>query len=176
MLGQSKYFLVTGGWRGVDKFVAEKYSEQIIGTHNESLSKYLTQVVIKGNTPGFIGGNVYQIEPGIMEWIKCLNLVDLVILIGGMNRSDNSRGGTYQTYKFALQERVPVLPIRGSKQDCEEIFEELIKSWDPKLYSHFDRREFIKELGHPIENRTDAIIVVEGLKHIMNNYVIKRRS
>lgn len=176
MIGKEKYSLVTGGWKGVDKYVADAFGKQIIEKHNLSLSKYLTQIVPEGKDPGFLGGNVFQIKPGIMEWIKCLNLADIVILIGGINRKNGDIGGTYKTFKFAIQERIPVFPIAGSKQDCVKIFHESIKNWDERLYLGINKMQFIDVLNQDIKTEIDAIKIAEGINLMIKNFLKERRK
>ena len=168
MLGNNHFKLISGGWKGVDKIVSEFFSKVIVSKHKQRLSKHLTQIVPKGVNPVFLGGDVYYIEPGINEWIRSLNIADVVITIGGITyEEDNERGGTYQTYHYALQERVPVFPIYGSGGDSVEIFEQMIADWDEDLMGNISKREFIEVLHTDVNSRTDAIKVVAQIESML---------
>lgn len=168
MLGNNQFKLISGGWKGVDKIVSENFSKVIISKHKKKLSLYLTQIVPRGIDPVFLGGDVYYIEPGVNEWIRSLNIADAVITIGGVNwEAANARGGTYMTYEYALQERVPVFPIYGSGGDSVEIFEQMIADWDEDLMGNITKREFIEALHTDVNSRTDAIKVVAQIESML---------
>lgn len=106
-----------------------------------------------------------------MEWIKCLNLADIVILIGGINRKNGDVGGTYKTFKFAIQERIPVFPIAGSKEDCVKIFHETVKNWDERLYPGISKMNFIDVLSQDIKTEIDAIKIAEGINILIKKFL-----
>lgn len=168
MLGKNAWKLISGGWHGVDKIVSENFSAQIVNFHKQKLSKFLTQIVPKGTDPIFLGGDVYYIDPGINEWIKCLNIADVVITVGGVDwEAGKTRGGTYLTFKYAMQERVPVIPIYGSGGDSVEIFQEMIDSWDNVLMKNIPKKEFIDTLYCEVNSKIDAIRVVDRIESLL---------
>ncbi|MBN2664069.1 MAG: hypothetical protein JXR68_10505 [Bacteroidales bacterium] len=117
LLSELNYKVVVGGWEGVDYVVADEYSK-IISTTDFSLSEMLTQVVTKGKAPIFKGGEITYVENGVMEWIEGLKKAKALIVIGG-------NGGSYETFLYAKQEKVVVIPIAYSGGDAERIYNEI---------------------------------------------------
>lgn len=114
--------LVVGGWEGVDYVVAEEFSK-LISQKDVRLSDKLTQVVSDGKQPVFKGGNVENVPNGVMEWIGGLRKAKALILIGG-------EGGTYETYHYAKQEKIPSIPLPQTGGDALKVYAEILSNLD----------------------------------------------
>jgi hypothetical protein len=114
-LGFDGFGLVVGGWPGVDYVVAANFARGLAeGAPNVPRASRLLQVIRAGTYPDFQGGHVVYVPWGSLEWLEGLRYAKAVILIGG-------EGGTYQTFTFATQERVPVFPIAKTGGDAERV-------------------------------------------------------
>lgn len=122
LLADLDYNLIVGGWEGVDYVVADEYSKEL-QTKDIRLSDALMQVVNSGRQPIFKGGEVVNVQEGIMEWIEGLKRADILILIGG-------EGGTYETFLYAKQEKIPILPLPLTGGDAQRVYSEIISAPD----------------------------------------------
>lgn len=149
-LARDGYGLVVGGWQGVDHIVTQSFAEMLAQiAPRERLADRLIQVVPRGKQPDFPGGHLVYVEPGPLEWLEALRFAKAAILIGGI-------GGTFDTYIFATQERVPVFPLAGTGKDAERAFKEILTKWREigpwgVRYSAFEAI-----LGMKIEQQQDA--------------------
>ncbi|MFN6535574.1 MAG: toll/interleukin-1 receptor domain-containing protein [Nostoc sp. EkiNYC01] len=164
-IAEDNYNLVTGGWEGVDYVVADKFAEKI-AQKNLRLTDKLTHVVPQGKQPIFKGGNVEYTEPGINEWLDCLRYSDLVILVGGV-------GGTYETYLYAKQEKIPVIPIVCTDGDAKKVFDEILQNWDSKLMGNISPEKF-KSLNQYINDASTAEDVVNDVMDIVNEIIFAK--
>jgi len=134
LLAQMNFNLNVGGWEGVDYVVAEEFSKVIAET-DFKLSDKLTQIVKKGNEPVFKGGQVKYVEQGVMEWIEGLKTAKALIIIGG-------NGGTYETFLYALQEKVAVIPVWYSGGDAQRIYDEISSNKNKFKHLKFKEKTF----------------------------------
>ncbi|MBN2893922.1 MAG: hypothetical protein JXL97_18785 [Bacteroidales bacterium] len=151
LLAEMNFELFVGGWEGVDYVVAEEFSK-IINKTDFKLSDKLTQIVYRGKEPVFKGGQITYVEQGVMEWVEGLKTAKALILIGG-------QGGTYETFLYAKQEKVAVLPIAFPGGDAERIFNEISTDIDNYKYLKDCKNDFLK-----LENES----FIDGLKNILN--------
>ena len=156
------YNLITGGWQGVDYVVAESFATKL-ALKNIPLSQKLTQVVVQGTQPIFRGGTVQYTETGINEWLKCLQKADVVILLGGI-------GGTYETYLYAQQEKIPVIPIVCTNGDAKRVFDEMLRDWDNQIMGNISIEKF-KSLNQYINDELTAEDVVNDVMDIVNEII-----
>ncbi|MBD2461277.1 toll/interleukin-1 receptor domain-containing protein [Oscillatoria sp. FACHB-1407] len=164
-IAEFDYKLITGGWEGVDYVVADSFATQI--AHKRiPLSEKLTHIVPRGKEPKFQGGTVEYTEPGVREWLDCLRRSDLVILLGGV-------GGTYETYHYAKQERVPVLPIVCTNGDAKRVFDEMLQNWDAELMGRISPDKF-KSLNQYINDEATARDVVNDVMDITNEIIFSK--
>jgi TIR domain len=122
-LGREGFGLVSGGWPGVDYIVASAFARGLQdGAPGVPLSSRLLQVIPADTYPDFRGGHLVPVARGPLEWIEGLRHARAVVLVGG-------EGGTYETFVFATQERVPVFPVAGTGGDAAKAFQEIIGKW-----------------------------------------------
>jgi predicted Rossmann-fold nucleotide-binding protein len=164
-IAEYNYNLITGGWQGVDYVVADKFAEKIT-QQNIRLTDKLTHVVPRGKQPVFKGGKVEYTESGINEWLDCLRHSDLVILLGGV-------GGTYDTYLYAKQEKIPVIPIVCTNGDAKKVFDEMLANWDSKLMGNISPEKF-KSLNQYINDAATAEDVVNDVMDIVNEIIFAK--
>lgn len=152
LIGELELNLIVGGWEGVDYVVAEEFSK-IINHTDFALSDKLTQVVSPGREPIFRGGNIETVTSSLMEWISSLNKASVLILIGG-------EGGTFETYQYALQEKIPCLPLPLTGGDAQKAYSEML--------SFIDKNSFLKK------NKDDFLMLqsagyIKNLENILKN-------
>ncbi|MFN6461484.1 MAG: toll/interleukin-1 receptor domain-containing protein [Nostoc sp. DedVER02] len=164
-IAEYNYNLITGGWDGVDYVVADKFAEKIT-QQDIRLTDKLTHVVPRGKQPVFKGGKVEYTESGINEWLDCLRYSDLVILLGGV-------GGTYNTYLYAKQEKIPVIPIVCTNGDAKRVFDEMLANWDSKLMANISPEKF-KSLNQYINDPSTAEDVVNDVMDIVNEIIFAK--
>ncbi|QHG16958.1 DNA transporter [Nostoc sp. ATCC 53789] len=164
-IAEYNYNLITGGWEGVDYVVADKFAEKI-AQKDIRLTDKLTHVVPRGKQPVFKGGKVEYTESGINEWLDCLRHSDLVILVGGV-------GGTYETYLYAKQEKIPVIPIVCTNGDAKKVFDEMLENWDSKLMGNISPEKF-KSLNQYINDLSTAEDVVNDVMDIVNEIIFAK--
>lgn len=164
-IAERTYNLMTGGWEGVDYVVADAFSQQI-SQDNTRLTDKLTQIVPQGKQPAFKGGTVEYTEAGVNEWLDCLKRADLVILLGGV-------GGTYETYQYARQERIPVIPIVCTDGDAKRVFDEMLRDWDRLLMGSVSPEQF-KSLNQYINNAETAEDVIEDVVEMVDEIIFSK--
>jgi predicted Rossmann-fold nucleotide-binding protein len=164
-IAEYDYNLITGGWQGVDYLVSESFANQL-AQKNIPLSQKLTQIVLHGTQPMFRGGTVQYTEPGINEWLKCLQKSDLVILLGGL-------GGIYETYLYAKQEKIPVIPIVCTSGDGKKVFDQMLQDWDNQLMGNISIEKF-KSLNQYINDECTAEDVVNDVMDIANEIIFAK--
>ena len=164
-IAEHTYNLITGGWEGVDYVVAESFAKQL-SHDNIRLTDKLTQIVPRGKQPTFKGGTVKYTESGVHEWLDCLRQSDLVILIGGV-------GGTYETYQYAKQECIPVIPIVCTNGDAKRVFDEMLRNWDRALMGNVSPEQF-KSLNQYINNAETAEDVVEDVMEMVDEVIFSK--
>jgi len=166
-IAKSDYNLLTGGWEGVDYVVAEAYSG-VIETKGLRLSDKLLHIVPDHKQPVFRGGAIQYVKQGDNEWLECLRRADLVILLGGV-------GGTYETYHFAQQENIPVIPIVCTSGDAKRVYDELLQSWNPKLVGNISIEKF-KSLNQFINTEETAQDVVNDVMQIADEIIFAKQT
>lgn len=159
------YNLITGGWQGVDYVVSESFADKL-AQKNVPLSQKLTQIVVHGTQPIFRGGTVQYTESGTNEWLKCLQQADVVILLGGL-------GGTYETYLYAKQEKIPVIPIVCTNGDAKKVFDEMLQNWDHQLIGNISIDKF-KSLNQYINDEFTAEDVVNDVMDMVNEIIFAK--
>jgi hypothetical protein len=154
-LGFDGFGLVVGGWPGVDYVVAANFARGLAeGAPNVPRASRLLQVIRAGTYPDFQGGHVVYVPWGSLEWLEGLRYAKAVILIGG-------EGGTYQTFTFATQERVPVFPIAKTGGDAERVFDRIIAAWRELAPWGIRFDHFRRVLESKIDGEGDAASVSE---------------
>ncbi|MFG6095908.1 TIR domain-containing protein [Leptothoe sp. ISB3NOV94-8A] len=164
-IAEHTYHLITGGWEGVDYVVADAFAQQL-SQDNVRLTGKLTQIVPRGKQPVFKGGAVQYTESGVNEWLDCLQRSDLVILLGGI-------GGTYETYEYARQERIPVLPIVCTHGDAKRVFDEMLRNWDRSLMGGIAPEKF-KSLNQYINDAETAEDVIEDVMEMVDEIIFSK--
>ncbi len=164
-IAERTYNLITGGWEGVDYVVADAFAQQL-SQDNIRLTDKLTQIVPRGKQPSFKGGMVEYTESGVNEWLDCLKQADLVILLGGV-------GGTYETYQYARQERIPVLPIVCTDGDAKRVFDEMLRDWDRSLMGSVSPEQF-KSLNQYINDAETAEDVIEDVIEMVDEIIFSK--
>jgi len=121
-LAKNNFKLVVGGWQGVDYVTAEAFAKTFQTQSDDKLSNHLVQVVNEKREPEFKGGNILFVKEGLAEWFEALQYSDFVVLIGG-------EGGTFETFVYANQESIPVLPIGSSGGDASRALDFILQNW-----------------------------------------------
>ena len=148
-LVSSRCGLITGGWPGVDEWVARSFAEKA-SQHQLPLEDALVQVVVRSDEPAFAAGQLVFVSRGNGEWEEALRRADVVFLLGGL-------GGTWETGQRALKMRKAVLPIADSGGDAKEIYVEMLKAWPTLDWMGLTEREF-QRLARPAPSAIDAAI------------------
>jgi hypothetical protein len=160
-LARNGYGLVVGGWHGVDYLSASAFYDELRLTLLQArLSDFLIQVVPRGSNPVFQGGHVIMVDQGVSEWVQPLRHAHGVFLVGGV-------GGTFETFRFALQERRPVLPIAATGGDATKAYNEVIKLWAVDAPAGISRKAFESTLGQEINTKADAEKVADDAIGLM---------
>jgi hypothetical protein len=132
-LATTGFSLVTGGWNGVDDYVARAFAERI-QQNGQSLSGRLVQVMQKGALPHFPPGRLVSGGSEEEAWRRSIERADAVVLVGGL-------GGTYQTGEWALQMGKFVFPLAdtrvadrrgsdGTHADAYKFYFAMLEEWD----------------------------------------------
>ena len=149
-LARHGYGLVVGGWAGVDHITARTFKETLDRVApEEPLTSRLMQVLPRGRFPDFPGGHIIVVDEGPLEWLEGLRFASAAVLIGGI-------GGTYETYVFATQERIPVFAIAGTGGDAERAFREIDARWREVGPWGVRHTSYMATLGQAIENPVQA--------------------
>lgn len=164
-LAEENYNLIAGGWDGVDYVVCEEYAK-VLSENKISLSSKLTQIVPENVYPKFRGGNVVQVKSGIEEWLAGLKRADVVVLVGGS-------GGTYETYQYALQEAVPVVPIVCTNGDAKRVFDEMLINWEKQSLPGISLNQF-KSLNQFINTEQTSALVIDDVIEIIDEIITHR--
>ncbi len=164
-LAQQNYKLITGGWQGVDYVISDEFSKEVYA-HKQKLSEKLIQIVPNGQQPEFKGGTIKYVEAGAKEWLESLKLADVVILIGG-------QGGTYETYTYAKQENIPVIPIVCTNGDAKAVFDNMLKNWNEQNMGNISIDKF-KTLNQYIDNEQTAEMVCNDVMEMVNEIVFSQ--
>lgn len=141
--------LVTGGWAGVDEWVARSFAD---AAHEAGapLEDALVQAISKRAEPAFAAGQLIFVNNGDEEWDIPIQRADVVILLGGV-------GGTKETGRRALRLRKPVLPIADTGGDAKAMYLEMLKTWHTLGWTGLSEREF-QSLGRPAAAAIDAAV------------------
>ncbi len=149
LLMKARCGLVTGGWAGVDEWVARSFADSAhkLGA---PLEDALVQAIPKSAEPAFAAGQLIFVNSGDEEWEAPIQRADVVILLGGV-------GGTKETGRRALRLHKPVLPIADTGGDAKAMYLEMLKGWNTLGWMGFSEREF-QALGRPAHAAIDAAI------------------
>lgn len=166
LLAEQNYNLISGGWQGVDYVIAESYAA-VLQEKQQPLSEKLLQVIPHGKYPEFRGGKVQYVNAGSDEWLACLHKADIVILIGGV-------GGTYETFLYAKQENVPLIPIVCTNGDAKKVYDELVANWNEKTMRYVSIERF-KSLNQFIDSENTAKEVMEDVLSMANDMLFAQK-
>jgi hypothetical protein len=146
-LAKTGFSLVTGGWNGVDDYVARAFAERI-QQDGQSLSGRLVQVMQRGERPHFPAGRLNSDGSEEEAWKRSIERADAVVLVGGL-------GGTYQTEEFAEQIGKFVFPLADTRGpdldhgDAYEFYFATLENWSRNPLSHFLTEDEFRSLGNP---------------------------
>jgi predicted Rossmann-fold nucleotide-binding protein len=132
--------LVTGGWPGVDEWVARSFSESAQQS-NMALEDALIQVIVKDQEPAFTAGQLVFVDRGYDEWNEPVRRAGVVLLLGGV-------GGVAETGEVALRVKRPVLPIADSGGDAKDFYLKMLRQWSDLQWMGLSQKEF-QQLGRP---------------------------
>lgn len=151
LLMKAQCGLVTGGWPGVDEWVARSFAETAhkLGA---PLEDALVQVIRRNTEPAFAAGQLIFVNNGDEEWDVPIQRADVVILLGGV-------GGTKETGRRALRLRKPVLPIADTGGDAKAMYLEMLKSWKTLEWIGLTEREF-QMLARPAPAALEAAVAL----------------
>lgn len=141
--------LVTGGWPGVDEWVARSFAETAYKLE-VSLEDALVQVILETHEPAFAAGQLVFVTKGWEEWDEPIRRAGVVLLLGGL-------GGTQETGQRALRMRKPVLPIADTGGDAKTTYIRMLKEWPTLNWMGLTDREF-QRLGRPASSAIDAAV------------------
>lgn len=149
LLASNRCGLVTGGWPGVDEWVARAFAEVAIGSHLP-LEDALVQVVVEDGKLPFAAGEVMFVSGGEPEWNEPIRRADVVILLGGL-------GGTLKTGELALRSRKAVLPVPETGGDANRLYTSMLVNWEELGWMGIGKKEF-QRLGRPGTAGLDAAV------------------
>jgi hypothetical protein len=141
--------LVTGGWEGVDEWVARSFAETA-DKLQVPLEDALVQVIVRTDEPAFAAGQLVFVSGGREEWDEPIQRAGVVLLLGGL-------GGTKETGRRALEMGKPVLPIADTGGDARATYVEMLKVWPTLSWMGLTEREF-QRLGRPGSSAIDAAV------------------
>ena len=118
-LAEKRCGLVTGGWPGVDEWVARSFAENA-NRMQIPLEDVLVQVVVRDEEPAFPAGQLFFVDRGDEEWNEPVRRAGVVLLLGGI-------GGTLTTGEVALQMNRPVLPVADTGGDAKQLYLHMLK-------------------------------------------------
>lgn len=145
----SRCGLVTGGWRGVDEWVARSFAETAHKLQ-APLEDALVQVVVKSDEPAFAAGQLVFVSKGAEEWDEPIRRAGVVLLLGGL-------GGTRKTGQRALKMRRPVLPIADTGGDAKAVYLQMLRDWHNLNWMGLSEKEF-QQLGRPASSAIGAAV------------------
>jgi hypothetical protein len=141
--------LVTGGWPGVDEWVARSFAESAV-RFQVPLEDVLVQVIVRNEDPAFPAGQLVFVKKGNEEWDEPIRRSNVVLLLGGL-------GGTWETGKRALNMRRLVLPIADSGGDARSFYLDMLRQWQTLDWMGLSEKEF-QRLGRPAFAAIDAAL------------------
>jgi hypothetical protein len=144
-----RFGLVTGGWPGVDEWVARRFSETASRVQ-VALEDFLVQVVVRDEEPPFTAGQLVFVNRGDAEWTEPVQRARVVLLLGGL-------GGTWTTGEVALRMNRPVLPIADTGGDAKQFYLHMLKHWNDLAWIGVSQKEF-QQLGRPGAAGIDAAL------------------
>ncbi|MEI7730995.1 MAG: hypothetical protein WCO56_15575 [Verrucomicrobiota bacterium] len=136
-LAEADFGLVTGGWPGVDYFVAKAFAEKLKA--DTPLSSRLIQCMKEGDAPEFHGGQHVTAPTDGEAWQMSIEKADAVVLLGGL-------GGTLKTGEMALRLRKPVLPVAGTSasghKDANKFYSRILENWGVNPIAGITREDY----------------------------------
>lgn len=150
-IAKGEYGLIVGGWAGVDHVVARAFAKEVIGP----LSLNLLQVLPEGKSPDFDRGRIQYVASEGKAWSAKLVASTAIILVGG-------RGGVFEAYERAIEEKVPVFPVLGTHGDAERIFQLMPLEWKALPEGHL--------LGQSMSSREDAAKLCHELLQLIGRF------
>ena len=148
-LASARCGLVTGGWPGVDEWVARSFAETAYKLQTP-LEDALIQVIVRTAEPAFAAGQLVFVKKGAEEWDEPIRRAGVVLLLGGL-------GGTEETGQRALRMRKPVLPIADTGGDAKAVYIQMLKKWPTLNWMGLTAKEF-QRLGRPKFLAIDAAV------------------
>jgi serine phosphatase RsbU (regulator of sigma subunit)/predicted Rossmann-fold nucleotide-binding protein len=133
-LADNRYGLITCGWQGVDRVVAESFANALSNA-DLSVDDYLVHVLKRDRIPAFTNGRRVHVDNIRQEFTQSVERADAVLLIGGL-------GGTRQVGKRALKVRVPVYPLASTGGDAKWILEHILQDWNKFSWLPISRSQF----------------------------------
>jgi hypothetical protein len=131
---------VTGGWPGVDEWVARGFAEKATSL-DLALEDALIQVVVKNDEPAFTAGQLVFVSKGDDEWYEPIRRANVVLLLGGV-------GGTWETAECAARTNTPVLPLADTGGDAKKYYLHMLKHWHDFQWLGLTEKQF-QQLGRP---------------------------
>lgn len=141
--------LVTGGWPGVDEWVARAFS-RVVTRSSLPLEDALLQVVVQDEQLPFTAGQVVFVHRGDEEWNEPIRRADIVLLLGGL-------GGTLRTGEIALRAKKVVLPLPDTGGDAKKLYIQMLQKWEGLQWMGLKQKEF-QRLGRPETAGIDAAV------------------
>ncbi|MEJ8851314.1 toll/interleukin-1 receptor domain-containing protein [Variovorax rhizosphaerae] len=148
-LAPARCGIVTGGWPGVDAWVARSFA-QALQALDAPLEDALVQVVLETDEPAFPAGQLVFVKKGRDEYDEPVRRASVVILLGGL-------GGTKEIGKRALMMKKPVLPIADTGGDAKALYLEMLKNWPALHWMGLAEKEF-QRLGRPAAAAIDSAV------------------
>ena len=141
--------LVTGGWPGVDEWVARGFSTSAERLRLP-LEDFLIQVVVADKEPAYAAGQLVFVNRGDAEWTEQVRRAGSVLLVGGL-------GGTWTTGNVALQMKRPVLPVADTGGDAKKLYLHMLQQWGDFGWIGVSKKEF-QQLGRAGAAGIDAAL------------------
>lgn len=137
-LANNGYGLIAGGSVGIESVVLKSFISKLNETQ---INERVKRIIANGQNQKDVLGSLTKI-PNLNDLNNIiLEIADAVILVGG-------RGGTFITYKAAIEKGIPVLPIPNTEGDAKDAYTHLLNR------GAFFNDKYIKQL-HKLNLKID---------------------
>lgn len=140
-LADAGFGLITGGWPGVDRLVADAFRARL-QTAGLSTGDFLTQICDVGRENAFPEGRIIQVETSQIGYTESALYSDACILLAGL-------GGALQTALWMRHTGKPVLPLPETGSDAKAFWYSINELWTDDLLPGISRQEF-QRLARPL--------------------------
>jgi|HubBroStandDraft_1064217.scaffolds.fasta_scaffold14191_9 hypothetical protein len=140
-LADARFGLITGGWPGIDRIVANAFRARLQSSQ-VPVEDFLTQFCDIGRGNAFPEGRIIQVDTSQIGYTESALYSDACILLAGL-------GGALQTALWMRHAGKPVLPLPETGSDAKEFWYIINELWTDDLLPGVSRQEF-QRLARPL--------------------------